>query len=102
MTLPQALRASFWDCDFAALDAVRDRDFVIGRVLAAGTWEAIEQVRALYGDPAIRDSILAHRARLLSSEQIRLWELLLDLPADQVADWLADPARQLWESSGAA
>ncbi|MFM9024936.1 MAG: DUF6922 domain-containing protein [Planctomycetaceae bacterium] len=102
MSLPETLRPSFWDCDFATLDPARDRDFIIGRILSAGPWDAIAWLRDAYGDATVRDWILRHRGRLLSSAQIRLWELLLDLPEADVTTWLKDPARRMWEAAGAS
>ena len=100
MTLPECLRPLFWDCDFAALRGDRDVDFVIGRVLAAGSWDTIRWLRRTVGDAAIREHIVRHRGRALSSEQIRLWELLVGLPAEAVAEWLASPERKTWEGAG--
>lgn len=102
MPLPELFRPFFWDCDFAALDADRDREFVIGRILASGTWDAIQATRQAWGDDELRAWILRHQGRPLGAEQIRLWELLLDLPAADVAAWLSQPERRIWEGSGAA
>lgn len=102
MGLPESLRSLFWDCDFPALDELRDRDFVVGRVLVAGTWDTIRWARRFYGDPVIRDWIIRRRGRSLASPQLRLWEALLQLPAKDVAEWLASPERKTWEGSGAA
>jgi len=98
--LPEFLRPCFWDCAFNSLDRQRDRDFIIGRILVSGTWDAIEWLRREIGDPAIRDHILRHRGRSLSSEQLRLWQLLLGLPDEPVTEWLASPERRIWEQAG--
>ena len=39
--LPEMLRPLFWDCDFDRLDWRREREFVVGRVLVHGPWDAI-------------------------------------------------------------
>jgi hypothetical protein len=98
--LPEFLRPFFWDCDFKSLDRLRDGDFVIGRVLASGTWDAIQWLRREFGDTAIRDHILRHRGRALSSEQLRLWQVLVGLPDEAVSEWLASPERRIWEQAG--
>lgn len=99
--LPEPLRALFWDHDFAALDWRRDREFVIGRVLETGSWDAIRWLRREAGDQSLRDWILRHSGRSLSSEQLRFWQLILDLPADVVDVWLQSPERRIWENRGA-
>jgi hypothetical protein len=97
--LPQPLRPLFWDCDFTALDAVGQQDFVIGRVLASGPLDAIRWLRRRYGDDRIRDWIIRHRGRQLSSQQVRFWDTLIGLPAGDVRQWLEEPERHLWEGS---
>ncbi|MFM8634430.1 MAG: DUF6922 domain-containing protein [Planctomycetia bacterium] len=97
--LPELLRPLFWDCDFTMLDASRQRDFVIGRVLASGPLDAIRWLRRTYGDDMIREWIIRHRGRLLSSQQVRFWETLIGLPAVDVQQWLAEPERRLWEGA---
>ncbi|MEW6750463.1 MAG: hypothetical protein AB1505_05730 [Candidatus Latescibacterota bacterium] len=95
--LPERLRPLFWDVPFEALTWPRDRDFVVGRVLAQGTWDDIRWLRARVRDEGLSAWILTHAGRGLSPQQLRFWELLLDLPQEQVNAWLADEGRQAWE-----
>ena len=97
--LPEVLRPLFWDCDFATLDAARQQDFVIGRVLASGPLDATRWLRRQYGDDVIRVWIILHSGRQLSSRQLRFWETVIGLPAAAVQQWLATPERRLWEGS---
>jgi hypothetical protein len=97
--LPESLRPLFWDCDFTALDVARQHDFVIGRVLASGPLDGIRWLRRQYGDDVIRDWIIRHSGRQLSSRQLRFWETVIGLPAVDVQLWLAEPERRLWEGS---
>ncbi len=97
--LPESLRPLFWDCDFATLDVVRHRDFVIGRVLASDPLDAIRWLRRQYGDDVIRVWIIRHSGRQLSSRQLRFWETVIGLPTAAVQQWLAGPERRLWEGS---
>jgi len=95
--LPQRLRSLFWDCDFAQLDWQQHRDFVVGRILEAGPWDAVCWLRRELGDDALRDWIERHRGRPLSGEQLRFWQVILDLPAEAVDSWLQSPERRIWE-----
>jgi len=65
----------------------------------SGPLDAIRWLRRTYGDDMIRDWIIRHRGRQLSSQQVRFWETLIGLPADDVQQWLAEPTRRLWEGS---
>lgn len=95
--LPAKLRALFWDYDFAALRWEDDRDLIIGRVLIAGTWEAVTWLRSRLGDRALRDWIERHQGRGLSPQQLRFWELIVGLPHHQVSHWLAAEGREIWQ-----
>ncbi len=95
--LPERLRSLFWDHDFAQLDWQRHRAFIIGRILEVGSWDAICWLRREVGDDVLRDWIERSGGRLLSREQLRFWQLILDLPADVVDAWLQSPERKIWE-----
>jgi hypothetical protein len=95
--VPPALQSLFWDCDFVQLDWHEHRDFIIRRVLAAGPWEAVCWLRTELGDPLLRDWIERHQGRSLSPQQLRFWELILDLPREAVDTWLRSEGRTIWE-----
>jgi hypothetical protein len=95
--LPPSLQPLFWDCDFAQLDWQQHRDFIVRRVLAEGSWEAICWLRARVGDPGLREWIERHEGRSLSPQQLRFWELVLDLPTEAVNTWLRSAERTIWE-----
>ena len=101
-TLPQFLAVLFWDVDPRGLDAETDRDFVIGRILSAGTLKSIQWARSRYGDDALRDWIVRHEGRQLSGPQIRFWETVIGLPTASVNGWLATPERRIWEGRAAS
>lgn len=97
-SLPKSLKHLFWDVPFRRLTWERDRDFVIGRVLASGSWEDIRWLRTALGDDGLRNWITEHRAAGLERRQVRFWQVVLGLPARQVDSWLADPARAVWDN----
>ncbi len=76
-TLPVLLRPLFWEYDFNPLTWEDDRDLIIARVLAAGSWEAITWLRAQLGDQAWRAWLQHHCGRGLSPRQLRFWEVIL-------------------------
>ena len=97
LELPDYVTILFWDYDVSALVWERHRSFIIQRVLSTGTLEAVTWLRSRLGDDALRSWLLQHEGRGLSRRQLRFWQLILDLPAQQVDAWLAEPARQIWE-----
>ena len=94
--LPELLRPLFWDHDFERLDWDLHRSFIMGRVLAAGTWEAVAWLRTQLGHAALKQWIQEHEGRVLTSQQLRFWELVLGLPHDDVNRWLAQSSRRIW------
>ncbi|MCE9629960.1 MAG: hypothetical protein K8S94_04465 [Planctomycetia bacterium] len=100
--LPTFLGPLFWDVDPRELDAEMHRDFVIGRILSAGTLESIRWARSRYGDDALREWIVRHEGRQLSGPQLRFWETVIGLPDESVNVWLATPERRLWEGRAAS
>jgi len=98
--LPEMLRPLFWDTEFDQVSWQAHRDYVIRRVLSAGTWDAVCWLRRKLGDAALRQWIEQHEGRGLSSRQLRFWEVILDLPGAEVDGWLASEGRRLWEGRG--
>jgi hypothetical protein len=96
---PECVESLFWDVDANCVNDGRHRDFVIGRVLAAGTLDAIHWARMRFRDDEIREWIVRHQGRQLSSPQLRFWQVIVGLPADHVDRWLAEPERRLWEGT---
>jgi hypothetical protein len=95
--LPPEVSSLFWDLDSRRLRWDRDRDQMIGRILAAGSWKAVTWLRQRAGDDALRDWIVRHEGRGLSPRQLRFWELLFDLPRREVDRWLRSERRQVWD-----
>ena len=91
------IRSLFWDLDPRGLRWERDREQIIGRVLAEGSWEAVKWLRNQAGDDALRDWIERHEGRGLTPRQLRFWELIFELPRRQVDEWLRREGRQVWD-----
>jgi hypothetical protein len=96
-TLPVSVKKLFWDTNPRALRLDRHREAIIGRVLAVGTWADVVWLRRQIGDSAIREWIVRHEGRGLTPQQLRFWQLLVDLPRRQVDLWLHSESRQVWD-----
>jgi hypothetical protein len=95
--LPEFLRPLFWDCDFDGLDWARHRWFIIWRVLTEGSWESIKWLRGRVGDDELRMLILRREGRGMTRQQLRFWELILNLPSERIDAWLAREPRKIWD-----
>ena len=101
IALPDEVRALLHDCDPGRVTWEGHREFLIDRILSEGGWDVIRWLRRTAGDAALRERIVATRGRRLSPRQLRLWQVLLDLPEGDVTGWLADPARAVWDRRSA-
>lgn len=97
MSLPSDVRSLFWEYGERDMSLERERDLVIGRVLSAGDWESVRWLRRELGDAAIANYLGRTAGRLLSPRQLRLWQVLLDLPEEIVTGWLKKETRRLWD-----
>jgi uncharacterized protein DUF6922 len=91
------VRPGRWDLDARSLRWKRDRETIIGRVLASGPWETVRWLRSIAGDETIRGWIERHEGRGLSPRQLRFWQLVLGIPARRVDAWLSDERRKVWD-----
>lgn len=83
LMLPRRLKPLFWDADFAALDAVRHRDYIIERILEYGDVPEISWMQATY--PVADIVRVLKRARGLSPRSATYWSLIYDVPAEEIA-----------------
>jgi len=95
-SLPEKLRPYFWDYRFSSLSLSTDRDLIIRRLLANGSWDSICWLRRRIGDGELRNWLLAHKGRGLSPRQLRFWGLVYDLPVRQVNAWVRDAQNGVW------
>jgi hypothetical protein len=101
LSLPREVLDLLHDCDADLVEWEAHRESLIDRIVSEGAWDTVGRLRRTAGDAAVRARSAATRGRRLSPRQIRPWQLLLDLPEGDVAGWLADPARAVWDRRGA-
>ncbi len=90
------MRDLFWDHRFEDLSWPADRDFVIARILGAGDWDSVTWLRERVEPDQLRQWLIRRRCRGLDAKRIRFWELILDLPADQVEEWVRAARAGVW------
>lgn len=94
--LPDFLGNLFWEHDFADLDRREDHDLIVGRILTRGSWDAVSWLRREEGEEAIRRWIERTRGRALDRRRLRYWQLVLELPGDEVDAWLTAREPDIW------
>lgn len=71
----------FWDCDFEKIDPVKNRRFVIERVLALGDIDDFRQILEFYGAEKIKEVVLKSRA--LNLRSLNFWCLYFNINQEQ-------------------
>jgi hypothetical protein len=94
--LPNEVLAYFWDYPSTRLSLAKDQSLILRRILMDGSWDAILWLREQVGDDAIRKWLLDYRGRGLSPRQLRFWELILNLTADEVDGWVRTASQSPW------
>ncbi len=95
---PDFVRRLFWEYDLADLSWEEDRNLIIRRILCEGNHRAIRWLRENVSDAGLRHWLLERSGDHLSPRQLRFWELMLDLPSDQVDSWVEQRRRSIWHS----
>ncbi len=73
----------FWDVNPEKLDAEKDAQFIIGRVLDFGDLDEFRAVKKFYGLSKIKQAALEHP---FESERSRnFWELVFKLPSKSLS-----------------
>lgn len=98
--LTPELRRLFWEYDFDALSWERDGHFIIKRILTHGGLRDWLWLRGRVGDAALREWILGNNGAGMDKRRLRYWELILDLPGDEVSRWVAAQASSIWGTRG--
>lgn len=93
--LTPELRRLFWEYDFDTLSWERDGHFITKRILTHGGLQDWDWLRDQIGDNALRKWILGNNGAGMDKRRLRYWELILDLPYDEVSRWIAAQANSI-------
>ncbi len=94
--LPEHLRPLFWDYDFERLGWPGDRDLVIARILEKGGDEALRWLLSMIEEQELRSWIGRRQGRGLDVRRLRFWQLILDLPEEEVTRWIEELLVEPW------
>ncbi len=98
MQLPSELEPFFWEYDVRKLSFAKDKKTIMAKILSSATWEGVQWLRSHVSDQEIREWILERHGRGLDPKRLRFWELILDLPHEQVNAWIDRMKRSPWET----
>ena len=93
---PSVVRSLFWEYGTADLNWTDDHDLIIRRVLTEGNHHALQWLRSQVGDASLRKWLLKRSGDHLSPKQLRFWELILDLPTEEVDVWVGARRHSIW------
>lgn len=76
-SLPGCFRRFFWDVPLSGLSVERHRDFIMGRLLEWGDWEALRWVWRIYPRTALKEFLRGRGTEVLSRRNRAFWLSLL-------------------------
>jgi hypothetical protein len=82
--LPQSLQCLFPEYEIKVLNAGRDRNLVVGRVLELGKWEDVRWLFRRYQEAEIRAVVVEEGLRTLGPRSRALWMKFFDLDSKDV------------------
>lgn len=80
--LPFYLKKYFWEVDFKELDADKNREYIIRRVLEYGDTEAVQWMLQTFDSRTIKNVLL--REKGLSPLSANYWSLILSVPKNKI------------------
>jgi hypothetical protein len=72
--LDEHLKKYFWDADFGALDVVKHKRYLLGRILELGDEEAVRWARATFSNDDFVEALRGNCA--LSKKSACFWKLV--------------------------
>jgi hypothetical protein len=81
--IPKEWHQYFWEVKADDVDLDQSPEYVIGRVLEHGNFEAVRRVRQYYGDERLKAFLLSTNGRVLSKRIMRFWQVVLNLSPEQ-------------------
>lgn len=90
-TLPSEMEWLFWEVDFATVDAQRDADFVLARVLEFGRMVDVRWAVREYGMERIHDFFRSAGHPELSGRTLSFWRAVFDAEDEK---WVSSAAQR--------
>lgn len=75
---PDSVKRLFWDVDPVTLDLDASSHYVMGRVMARGSWEAMKWLRARYSQLDLRTFVEHHGRKQLAPRELAYWALITE------------------------
>jgi len=96
-----AIKSAFWDVDYRAISRDSHRDFIIRRILNTGSIDMLHWLHRTVGKQTLAAWPIEKQGAGLSPRRLRFWQLILDLPVEEVNNWVENQRRSIWQRRGA-
>jgi hypothetical protein len=96
-----AVKSVFWDVDYRTISWDSHRDFIIQRILNTGSQDMLHWLQKTVGNQTLAAWLIEKQGAGLSPRRLRFWQLILDLPVEEVNNWVENQRRSIWQRRGA-
>ncbi len=76
--LPIEFKKYFWDCDFSNLDLIKNKNFILGRLLLFGDLNAIKYVIKYFNRTEVKDYIAKKGTFVLDTSSFGFWKKIVE------------------------
>ncbi|MBN2000531.1 hypothetical protein JW935_23485 [candidate division KSB1 bacterium] len=77
--IPTEFKGYFWDCDFFSLDLQKHRNFVLGRLLQYGGFQAMKWIRNHYNIQEVNQYLKMRGNKELDKRSYTFWKKCLKI-----------------------
>lgn len=79
---PEFLKRYFWDVNFFKLDQVKNKNFIIERLLEMGDEKSARWMKGFYSREDIKTIVKS--SKKLSFKSANYWALIFDIPKEEI------------------
>ncbi len=98
--IPKHVLNLFWEYPKKSISWQEDSDLIIRKVLESGGWDSVKWLIVITGYARLKSWMFQRRGAGLDPKRLRFWQLALNLPKDEVDDWIADNNSNPWYARG--
>lgn len=88
MCVPESLFGFFWESEPETIHIIRHGDFVMGRIMERGNWEAMRWLLETYSKKQLAAFLEKRGRRILPPRELNYWSLITGIAKEKRTDWV--------------
>jgi len=88
--IPESLFGLFWELEPETIHIVRHGDFVMGRIMERGNWEAMRWLLKTYSKKQLASFLKKRGRRILPPRELNYWSLITGIAKEKRTEWVRE------------